>query len=87
MKIITIKNNGWGSLTIHDGKLPKSRLEWQAGNKLQIFILGHMTDCYDLACVKALDYALGMGIDADDLRRQSKNTNRSQFTTDTRKLL
>jgi len=87
MKIITIKNNGWGSLTIHDGKLPKSRLEWQAGNKLQVFVLGPMTDCYDLACAEACTYALDMGISAGELRRQSKSSNRSQFTTDTRKLL
>jgi len=81
MRLITIRNNGWGSLTVHEGKLEKSRLEWQAGNALQIYVKGPMTDCYDLACVKALDIALSMGIDADDVRRQSNSQKRSQFTT------
>jgi hypothetical protein len=84
MKIITIKNSGWGSLSIHDGKLGGSRLEWQAGNAIQVYVKGPMTDCYDLACVMAIEYAASMGIDADDLRRQSKNAKRVPFTTSTK---
>lgn len=87
MKIITIKNSGWGKLSIHEGKLPKSRLEFRAGNDLEIWLSGPMTDCYDLMACKATQYALDMGLKATDLRLQRPSKHNRQFTTESRKLL
>ena len=87
MKLITIENKGWGLLVIHDGKLPKSRLEFKAGNVLEVWVKGPMTDCYDLMACKACEYAISMGINAIDLRLQRSKNKRSLFTTESRKLL
>lgn len=87
MKLITIENRGWGSLQLHEGKLPKSRLEFKAGNNLEIYVKGPMTDCYDLMIVKALEYAVNMGLRAIDVRLQNPPHKNRKFETGTRKLL
>lgn len=70
MHIITIKNKGWGSLEIIDGKVKNSRLEWRGPN-VEIYLIGSHTDCYDLSASKAMEWAIGKGVKPSELRTQN----------------
>ena len=88
MKLITIENKGWGSLIVHEGKLPRARLEWYVkGDGIEIYIKGHATDCYDLMAVTAISEAIKAGFKSSDLRCVNPTKIRSNFKTETRKLL
>lgn len=70
MHIITIKNKGWGSLEIIDGKVKGARLEW-CGPSVEIYLIGSHTDCYDLSTSKAMEWAIGKGVRPSQLRTQN----------------
>jgi len=87
MRLITIENRGWGALVVHQGKLKGSRLEWKAGQDVEIYIKGPATDCYDLMAVTAITEAIKLGYCANDVRCQNPTKKKSNFTTKTGWLL
>lgn len=87
MKLITIENKGWGYTVIHEGKAKGSRLEFKAGQKLEVYLKGPSTDCYEVMQIKAVQYAMSIGIAPMDLKTVSKAGNPNKVTRQKERLL
>ena len=86
MKIITIKNNGWGNLSIIEKRIKGARLEWRADG-FECYLSGGFADCYNLAAVKCVDYASRLNIPAWKVRCVHPATKKTFKYQSGRKLL